>query len=364
MGVAPDAGPNAALLRTKGTRTNSAEETMPDYIDAWTHIHPTKYFAKLQTLGSASGRLKRWVTVKSLFDLDERFRIMDRFQGYRQFLTPSLPPVEDLADGQAATDLACLMNDGLAELVSAYPDRFAGWCGTLSFLDPVAAVKEVERLAQSECAGVQIITNIRGEALDAPRFEPIFDAIAAHGMSIWLHPARGPQIADYPTEDRSKFEIWWAFGWPYESSVAMARLVFSGLFDRQPNLRIITHHLGGMIPFFAGRIAQGWGKQMGTRTPESDADLLPKPLKRTPSEYFKLFYGDIALSGSAAATKCGLDFFGEDHVLFGTDFPWDAEGGAIMVRETKRVLDELALPANVRSKIDRDNLLAFMSRKK
>lgn len=340
------------------------EEHMADYIDAWTHIHPERYFAKLQTLGSASGRLKRWLTVKSLFDLDERFRIMDRFPGYRQFLTPSLPPVEDLADGQAAIDLARLMNDGLAELVTRYPDRFAGWCGTVSFLDPDAAVKEIDRLAQTGCAGLQTITNIRGEALDAPRFEPVFDAIAAYGMSIWLHPARGPQIADYPTESRSKFEIWWAFGWPYESSVAMARLVFSGLFDRHPDMRIITHHLGGMIPFFAGRIAEGWGHQMGTRTPSSDADLLPKALKRTPSEYFKLFYGDTALSGSASATRCGLDFFGNDHVMFGTDFPWDAEGGAILVRETQRALDELQLAENVRSKINSGNVLAFMTRRR
>jgi aminocarboxymuconate-semialdehyde decarboxylase len=160
----------------------------------------------------------------------------------------------------------------------------------------------------------------------------------------------------------SKFEIWWAFGWPYESSAAMARLVFSGLFDRHPRLRIVTHHLGAMIPFFAGRIEQGWGKQMGTRTPDSDVHLLPPTLKQAPSDYFKLFYGDTALSGNAAATRCGLGFFGNDRVMFGTDFPYDAEGGAILVRETLRAIDELALPAAVRRKIDRDNLLAFATR--
>jgi aminocarboxymuconate-semialdehyde decarboxylase len=200
---------------------------------------------------------------------------------------------------------------------------------------------------------------VRGAPLDEPRFAPVVDAVAEHGLTIWLHPAKSPTVPDYPTEAMSKFEIWWAFGWPYESSVAMARLVFSGLFDRHPRLRIVTHHLGAMIPFFAGRIAQGWGKQMGTRTPDSDAHLLPPPLKRAPSDYFKLFYGDTALSGSAAATRCGLDFFGGDKVMFGTDFPYDAEGGAILVRETLRALDEMALPADIRTKIDRDNLLAF-----
>jgi aminocarboxymuconate-semialdehyde decarboxylase len=335
---------------------------MTDCIDAWTHILPKLYFAKLQTVGSASGRLKRWLTLKSLFDLDERFRVMDGFRGYRQFLTPSLPPIEDLAEGEAANDLARLMNDELAELVAVYPDRFVGWCGALSFLDPAAAVKEVDRLAGMGSAGVQIITNVRGAPIDQAQYEPIFDAIAGHGMSIWLHPARPPTVPDYPAETMSKYEIWWAFGWPYESSAAMARLVFSGLFDRHPDLRVITHHLGAMIPFFAGRIAQGWGKQMGTRTPDSDAALMPKPLKRTPSEYFELFYGDTALSGSAAATRCGLDYFGNEKVLFGTDFPYDAEGGAILVRETLRALDELNLPAAIRAKIDHENLLAFIKR--
>ena len=84
---------------------------MTERIDAWTHILPKKYFAKLQTFGSASGRLKRWLTLRSLYDLDERFRIMDGFPRYRQFLTPSLPPVEELADGQGATDLARLWRD-------------------------------------------------------------------------------------------------------------------------------------------------------------------------------------------------------------------------------------------------------------
>ena len=89
---------------------------------------------------------------------------------------------------------------------------------------------------------------------------------------------------------------------------------------------------------------------------------MPKPLQRTPSEYFKLFYGDTALSGSAAATRCGLDFFGNKRVLFGTDFPYDAEGGAILVRETLRSLDQLALPASTRAAIDRGNLLRFINR--
>jgi aminocarboxymuconate-semialdehyde decarboxylase len=199
---------------------------------------------------------------------------------------------------------------------------------------------------------------MRGTPLDDPRFLPLFDKIAQERLAIWLHPVRGP-APDYPTEDKSHYEIWWCFGWPYDSSVAMARLVFSGLFDRHPELKIITHHMGAMIPFFAGRIVQGWGLEMGARTPPADAHLLPKPLKRPAIDYFKMFFADTALSGSASATRCGLDFFGPENVMFATDFPFDTEGGSYLVRETMRALDELALPVATRRRIDRDNVKAL-----
>lgn len=335
---------------------------MTSRIDAWTHIFPPAYFARLQTMASAAGPLKRWMELTSLYDLDHRFHLMDAFDGYRQVLTPSMPPFEVLATGQEAIDLMRLMNDGLVQLVDRHNDRFPAFVGGLSLDDPQAAIAETGRLLDLGAIGVQICTNVRGAALDDPRFLPVFDAIAECGLGIWMHPVRGP-VPDYPTESKSKYEIWWCFGWPYESSVAMAHLVFSGLFDRHPDLRIITHHLGAMIPYFAGRIEQGWGLEMGSRTPPSEADLLPVPLRHPPQDYFRMFYGDTALSGSASATRCGLDFFGADHVLFGTDFPFDAEGGSYLVRETIRALDELDLPSGTRKRIDEDNVMAFMQRR-
>ena len=81
--------------------------------------------------------------------------------------------------------------------------------------------------------------------------------MAAHDLPVWLHPARTADMPDYASEAKSRFEMWWCFGWPYETSAAMARLVFSGLFDRHPDLKIITHHGGGMVPFYDGRIGPG-----------------------------------------------------------------------------------------------------------
>jgi predicted TIM-barrel fold metal-dependent hydrolase len=333
---------------------------MSRIIDAWTHIFPPAYFAKLQSVATATGPLKRWINLRSLYDLDVRFRIMDQFESYGQLLTPSMPPVEELGNAAEAADLAKLMNDGLADLVGRHPDRFPAFIGALSFLDPDEAVREVSRAIGLGARGFQICTHVRGKPLDDANFLPIFDAIAGHGVGIWLHPVRG-SAPDYPTLDKSHFEIWWCFGWPYESSAAMSHLVFSGLFDRHPHLRIVTHHMGAMIPYFAGRIEQGWDLEMGTRTPPSDSRLLPKLLKKRPSEYFKMFYADTALSGSAPATRCGLDYFGERQVVFASDFPFDAEGGAYLVRETVRAIDELNLSPSTRTAIHRENLMRLLA---
>jgi predicted TIM-barrel fold metal-dependent hydrolase len=141
----------------------------------------------------------------------------------------------------------------------------------------------------------------------------------------------------------------------------MSHLVFSGLFDRHPHLRIVTHHMGAMIPFFAGRIEQGWDLEMGARTPPADARLLPKPFKKRPSDYFKMFYADTALSSAASATRCGLDYFGERQAVFASDFPFDAEGGAYLVRETVRAIDDLNLQPSVKAAIHRDNLKQLLT---
>jgi predicted TIM-barrel fold metal-dependent hydrolase len=352
----------AAVMFVATGANGSGEWTLTEKIDAWTHIFPPAYFEKLQTIATATGPLRRWMNLRSLYDLDARFRIMDGFENYRQLLTPSMPPVEELGDAAGAAALARLMNDGLAELVAKYPDRFPAFVGAVSFLDPDAAVREVERAIGIGARGFQICTHVQGAPLDDPKFAPIFDAFAAHGATIWLHPVRGP-VADYPARKKSHYEIWWCFGWPYESAAAMSHLVFSGLFDRHPHLRIVTHHMGAMIPYFAGRIEQGFVLEPGGRTAPADADLLPKPLKKTATEYFKMFHADTALSGSASATRCGLDFFGQDHVVFATDFPFDAEGGGWLVRETVRAIEEIGLNASAKSAIYDRNVRALLELK-
>ena len=171
------------------------------------------------------------------------------------------------------------------------------------------------------------------------------------GKPIWLHPSRGAEHPDYLDEKKSLYEIWWTFGWPYETSVAMARLVFSKTLDKYPNLKIIAHHLGAMVPYHEGRVGPGWD-QIGKRTTDEDYFALLKSLKKRPLDYFKQdFYADSAVFGSRAATICGLEFYGADRVVFASDCPFDPEGGPGYIRETIKILDGLDL-----SKADRDKI--------
>jgi predicted TIM-barrel fold metal-dependent hydrolase len=163
--------------------------------------------------------------------------------------------------------------------------------------------------------------------LTAPETLPLFELMAKLDLPIWLHPARGADFPDYQKEKKSHYEIWWTFGWPYETSVAMAHIVFEGLFDRFPELKIITHHMGGMIPYFEGRVGPGWD-QLGKRTSDVDYTKLLRKLKKRPVDYFRLFYADTALFGAWEATRCGLRFFGPERVLFASDSPFDPEKGS------------------------------------
>jgi predicted TIM-barrel fold metal-dependent hydrolase len=303
---------------------------------------------------------KRVTEIPSIVDLDVRFRIMDEFGDYIQVPCLPLPPIEAIGDPKQSAELAEIANDGMAELVARHSDRFAGFIAALPMNNPDATVKEIERAVKKlGAAGAQIFTNVNGRPLDEPDFLPVFDKVAALDVPLWVHPARGAGFPDYQTEKKSKFELWWVFGWPYETSVFMARMVFAGIFDRFPKIKIITHHLGGMVPYFSGRTGPGLD-QLGARTAEEDLTVYLRRLKKRPQEYFKMFYADTATFGSGAAIRCGLDFFGVDQVLFASDSPFDPEKGAGYIRETIRSLEVLEIPDADRRKIYEGNARRLM----
>ena len=311
-------------------------------IDIYPHILPKRFAERIFSLPATGLNMqKRFREVPALTDLDLRFRIMDRYGDYVQVLTLCSPPVEVLGTPQETPELACIANDGMAELVEKYPDRFPGFVASLPMNNPEAAFKEIDRaITELGATGIQIFSNVNGRSLDEPEFQPLFARMAAFNLPIWLHPTRAPSFPDYQTEKRSRYDLWWVFGWPYETTIAMGRLVFSGIFDRHPNLAIITHHMGAMLPYFEGRAGPGLD-QLGSRTDDPDDAVALGRLRRRPLDYFRMFYADTALSGALPATECGLAFFGADRVLFATDMPFDPEKGPGFIRETVRVIDNM-----------------------
>ena len=238
-------------------------------IDAYTHFIPEKFFNKIVDSGipiSASACARSPASTISTCagrssTSSTTMRRSCPIRCRRSSCWPRATQVEEYAK---------LINDGFAEICAKYPDHFPGWVAQARSPRPTPACAKPTRAIKNGALGVQIYTNIAGKPLDDPEFEPFFAAMNKLGKPIWLHPARAANFPDYLSEKKSKYEIWWTFGWSYETAAAMARLVFSGIMDKYPNLKIITHHFGGIVPMLEGRIGPGWD-QLGART--SDEDL-------------------------------------------------------------------------------------------
>jgi len=286
-----------------------------------------------------------------MVDLEARLQLMDQFPGYSQILSLASPTIESLADPQGSPELARIGNDAMAAAVSKYKHRFPGFIASLPMNNPEAALTEISRAVEKLGAvGFQIYTNVNGQPVDKREYLQIFEAAGELRVPVWLHPVRSMMTADYSEESYSKYDLWWAFGWPYETSIAMGRLVFSGIFDRYPDLVVITHHVGGMIPMMRGRIESGLSL-MGTRNPPELSEATDTNLKGLPLKAFQKFYADTASFGSREAIECGLAFFGADRLLFGTDMPFDPEEGIGYIRDTLNAIDEMALELEERKAI-------------
>lgn len=331
-------------------------------MDAYSHILPRPYFDTMRRYVKDPGALKRWLDLSALHDLDARLRMMREFgEQYQQVLTLSSPPIELLAGPEESWRLARLANESMREICERHPERFPAFVASLPANSTEASLAEIDYAIDALGArGVQLFTNVNGVPLDDPGIEPIFAELARRDLPVWVHPTRSARTPDYPTEQTSRYEIWWALGWPYETSAAMARMVFSGLFDRYPDLKVITHHMGAMIPYLEGRIRLGWADQFGSRTDDPTYPSIVGGLRHEPVHYFRGFYADTALSGSAIGTRCGLDFFGADRVVFASDCPFDPEGGPLYIREMIQVIDELDIDPADRAKIYAGNLLRLM----
>jgi predicted TIM-barrel fold metal-dependent hydrolase len=323
-------------------------------IDVFTHILPPKYLSernKRVSVSFTSQYAKYPVANPGLTDLNIRFRIMDQFKDLVHILTIAGPNVESITRPEDAVELSRIANDEMAELVAKYPDRFVGAVASLPMTDVDAALREADRaIRELNFRGVEIFTDINGKPVDSPEFLPLYEKMEQYGLPVLLHPRRENLKVDYAGEKISKYLIYTNFGWPYESSVAMARIAFSGIFHKCPGLKVLTHHAGGMVPFFAGRIdlSHDFNRiRMGYQ--------YDPPLQKAPLDYYRMFYCDTAIQGNTPALMCAYAFFGVNHMLFATDMPYDDQLGERATRVTIQGIEEMDIPASHKKMIFEDN---------
>ena len=324
-------------------------------IDAFAHISPTRYLDRVEAIlagPGASAAVREhgpWLREDPvLYDLDARERALEPFDDYRQVLVLGAPPIEELGDPAVTRDLARLANDEMAALVRDR-DRFVGFAAALPLNDVDAGLEELRRAVRDLGAlGFQVYSNVNGRPLDDPRYRPLFALAEELDVAIWLHPTRSPAWPDYPVETASQHGIWWSIGWPFETTAAMCRLVYSGVLQEHPRLRILTHHAGAMIPYFSGRFRK-------IQTEDQRPALERRP--HEPHDDIPRIYADTALFGAPHALRCTLDFFGAGHVLFGTDMPL---GGPDVVGETIADVESLALAGADRDRVYSGNAGAVL----
>jgi predicted TIM-barrel fold metal-dependent hydrolase len=313
-------------------------------VDVFNHFMPKPYFDRLRQLIPDHVATTAFPRIKTLVDVEARLRLLDAFDGLQQVLSLANPPLELVGGPNVTPDLARLANDSLAEVCQRHPDRFPTFIAALPMNNMDAALSEIDRAINDLGArGIQVFTNVEGKPLSAPEFRPVFERMVAHDLPIWLHPMRGPNFPDYVSEKQSEDEIWFSFGWPYETTACVTRLIYSRLFDELPSVKIITHHMGGMIPYFPIKINLGF-KQIFFGTRERNPVAEERGLKHPPMEYFKMLYADTAIGGEEAPTRCGHAFFGSERCVFATDAPFDAEQGRSLIADTIRGVESLSLP--------------------
>jgi len=269
-------------------------------------------------------------------DAEVRLGIMDKYGVNVQALSQTTPVLMGFGVEDAA-EICRLSNEDNFSLCRAYPDRFVNIC-MVSLMDVGSALNELERcVGELDCRGVTVSSNINGKGLDSPEFFPLYEKLERYELPLLIHPTHWES---YPLVDMDEgWRLMQTLGWPFDTSQAMWRLIMGGVLDRYPTLKIVTHHMGAMFPYFSRRIEGRFNRNYRQRFAH---DL---------SHYLKNFYGDTAMDGTVAAFACGYAFFGADRLMYGSDYPFGDEAGEDDIRENLNGVRTLDIPTGDMEKI-------------
>lgn len=332
-------------------------------IDFYTHFSFVRFIDLLEELSGVRPypQRKLFMNTPTMINVDSRLQHMDKYGIEMHVLAPS-PHLEGfptiLADPKLAAQAARLCNDELAKVVARYPDRFFG-VAVVPSTNPEIMMAEFERaIKELGLVGTMITVGPKLKRPDHQDYEPLYRKSAELDVPIWIHPWRPPTYPDYIDETESKYQVWQGLGWVLDSSTAMVRLVFNGVFERYPNLKLIIHHNGALIPLFAKRMEAGYDlyEKIG-------GVIYDTPISKPYLNHFKNFYCDTVIQGfEPLLLQIAYNFFGADHVLFGTDVPFDCKAGEILTPETVRSVEALSIPEEDRRKIYSGNALKLLKR--
>ncbi|HXW26587.1 MAG TPA: amidohydrolase family protein [Xanthobacteraceae bacterium] len=341
----------AVGLDAAAAKTKADSATPGPRIDAHTHFAPLKFleFAEREE-GHPFPLSPMYKSRRALIDVRARLEVLDQTGIDINVLVP-VPWIEAFrkvyADPVLAVQAARLMNDELAAVVASHPTRFRG-VAILPVVDPDAMVAELHRAVNElGFVGAYAAVGPTAKRMDHPDYEHLYKALVELDATLWLHPSRPPIIPDYADEKLSQYYEWLLVGWPYDTTSAMFRIVFAGVFDRYPALRIVTHHHGAFVPLLEARLANGWPllEPVGLAMP-------PPTISKPYVDHFRKFYCDTASSGFAPkALELAVDFFGPERVLYGSDAPFDVEDGRIFISGTLRAVDAMSAAPETKTAI-------------
>ncbi len=336
-------------------------------IDAHAHIVNSKYFDRLADKGGT------WT--KKLVD---RFSVIGQEKPYYTNVAPRLEHLDangidfqvvtpeqlwdcNIVPGGIAIQLAYarVLNDSMASLMEESKGRLIA-AGTI----PMAGMEqggrqEMERAIKTlGLKAINTLSNIARKPLDSPEFEPFLAQAAEMDVPVYMHPRNpsGSINRDY----EAVWDLNRNFGYEYETTVVLSRLIFSGIMERYPTLKVVSHHLGGLIPFFMGRSLESYDSESSTNSEGQRSPVWPNgtgPIPGRLFDYYSRFYYDTAVGGSAAAIRCAYEVFGADPIVFGTDYPAGPGGKTGDYRLSKyiEVVESLGLPEEDKRKIFADN---------
>ncbi len=325
-------------------------------IDFQAHLFPEKYIEELKRLDGAviledpdphSGmtyfydkKLKCRINTATFQgrDIGRRLEHMDRL-GIDIHVLSIPAPGADRLEGEGAVKLAQIANDAIAAICHRYPKRFVGLF-TLPTCDIKSSLDEIERAVDElGLKGFGCFSNLNGQPLDREELFPIYERVAKHRLPVYIHPT-APLSAAATGIDIMPTLI---FGWAFDSTVAMTRLVYGRVLERFPEINFVVADVGGVLAFFAQRAINIYSG----RTEEIRHNY---GLKENPLDSFRRFYVDTA-DHPTSTLRCVREFFSADRMVLGTNYPYGPEEGCLLVKNSLKAIEGLELDENDKNKV-------------